>query len=244
MESDNTGGAGATGPMANMGTPVAIVIAGALVAAALYFSNGTAGTGLPTNNGNQQPTATAPDSSKVSVKEDPFIGNANAPVTVAYWFDYQCPFCKQVEQQALPQVIKNYVDTGKVKIVFKDFQFLGSDSTVAAMVAYAVWAIAPEKYEAWHEAMFVKQDAENGGWGNKADILALTTSVGVDATKVDQYITANEAKIQTDLEDDKSEGVSFGINGTPGFIIGKQLVAGAQSYAVISQAIDTALAGK
>jgi len=51
---------------------------------------------------------------------------------VAYWFDYQCPYCRRVEENVLPQLIAEHVDRGNVKIVFKDFQFLGPDSQTAA----------------------------------------------------------------------------------------------------------------
>ncbi|MBI2023890.1 thioredoxin domain-containing protein [Candidatus Giovannonibacteria bacterium] len=64
----------------------------------------------------------------VDIKNEPFIGDPNAPVTIAYWSDFQCPFCQRFEQNTLPTLVDQYVKTGKVKIVFKDFQFLGPDS--------------------------------------------------------------------------------------------------------------------
>ena len=77
---------------------------------------------------------------------------------MAYWFDYQCPYCKQEEESVFPQLEKDYIDTGKLKIVFKDFAFLGPDSDVASRAARAVWAVAPDKFRDWHKAMFDHQD--------------------------------------------------------------------------------------
>ncbi len=223
-----------------LGTPIAIVIGAAILGAALYFGNGTGQAPAPVTTGTQ-PQAPAVDSSKISTTDDPYIGNANAKLTIVEFFDYQCPFCKQVEQQVLPQLIANYVATGKARIVFKDFQFLGSDSQTAGMAARAVWEVAPGKFQAWHEAMFVNQDNENGGWGSKADILALTKSLGIDSARVDQLMTQNATAYQKEMDADKSEGAMSGVNGTPAFIIGKQLVPGAQSYDVVAAAVEAAI---
>lgn len=221
-------------------TPIAIVIAGAFVALAMLYGGTGTGTGA-TNTGTNNGTAPVVDSSKVSTKDDPFIGNPNAPLTIIYFFDYQCPFCKQVETTALPDVLKNYVATGKVKLVYKDFQFLGDDSYNAALAARAVWELAPEKFEVWHDAVFAKQDAENGGWGSQADILAVTKSVGIDSDKVNQLVTKNATVYRQEIDADRAEGQNLGVTGTPGFIIGKQVLAGAQPYAAFESAIEAAL---
>ena len=89
-----------------------------------------------------------PDSAKVAAAGEPFIGDDKAPVVMAYWYDYQCPFCRQNEESVLPRLIKDYVDTGKVKVVFKDFAFLGPDSQTAGYAARAVWQTTPDKFYA------------------------------------------------------------------------------------------------
>src|SRR6185295_7298977 len=96
-----------------------------------------------------------------------YIGSENAKVVLAYWSDYQCPFCKAVEvggipqipiEPALPEIIKQYVDAGTVRIVFKDYAFLGPDSATAALYEAAVWEAYPTRFYAWREAMFKAQD--------------------------------------------------------------------------------------
>ncbi len=91
--------------------------------------------------------------------------------------------------------------------------------------------------------MFGKQDNENAGWGNKADILALTKSLGIDSAKVEELMSSKAQDYQKAIDADKAEGVLFGIHGTPGTIIGKQLISGAEPFAVFKTAIDQALAG-
>lgn len=240
----------------SLSVPASIIIAGVIIAGAIYFSSTQRATTVTTASAPQgqqpqaaaaqpqQPAAKPVDISKVNITGEPFVGNANAPVTVAEWYDYQCPFCKRFESDAVAQLMTDYVKTGKVKLVFKDFQFLGADSQTAGLASRAIWEVAPDKFYDWHNAMFEKQDSENSGWGSKADVLALAKSFGIDTAKVDQLMTSKAAEYQKEMDADKAEGSGFGINGTPGTIIGKQLISGAQPYSAVKQLVDLALQGK
>lgn len=182
----------------------------------------------------------------VDIKNEPFIGKNDAPVTMAYWFDYQCPFCKKFETEVLPTLIKDYVDNGKLKIVFKDFQFLGPDSQDAGLTENAVWDLYPDLFFKWHEALFNAQDGENAGFGNMESILKLIEDKlpGIDSTKIKNQIESKKAEYQKDLDDDKAEAGKFGINGTPAFVIGEQSFQGAQPLNVFTQIIDVELGKK
>ena len=207
--------------------------------------NGTSAAAVPNNvaGGVPQPTLLPVDIKNVDVKGEPFIGKENAPVTIAYWSDFQCPFCKKFEQDTLPDIISQYVDSGKVKVVFKDFEFLGEDSTTASLAAHAVWETSPQNYFKWQTAMFDKQDSENSGWGSKDDVVALTKTIsGIDANKVSQLMESRKTDYQKEADADKSEGAKFNITGTPGFVIGTQSVFGAQPLSVFTQLIDAELA--
>ena len=231
-------------PTNNLAVPIAIILAGTMIAGAVLFSSAheqKTKVAIPANLPQQQAATPPVDITQVKIQGAPFIGNSNALVTVAYWSDYQCPFCKRFESDAISQLMNDYVKSGKVKIVFKDFQFLGDDSQTAGLAARAVWELAPEKYYEWHKAMFEKQDSENSGWGNKADILALTKSLGIDSVKVAQLMSNNAVEYQKTIDADKAEGGVFGINGTPGTIIGKTLISGAQPYVAVRQVIDQEL---
>ena len=190
---------------------------------------------------NPQPTV-AVNIADVDTSGEPFIGKQDAPVTLAYWFDYQCPFCKQFEVDVLPDLIDKYVNSGKLKIVFKDYQFLGEDSQNVGLAAHAVWEASPENFLKWQEAIFGKQDAENSGWGSVEDIIALTALVdGVDADKVASLMESKKAEYQKEQDDDKAEGTAMGITGTPGFIVGTQNISGAQPLSTFAAAIDALL---
>ncbi len=239
----------------SIAVPLAIVVAGLLIAGSVLFTNERQTAALVAQQKigaqNQQPQAAlAPRAADVDVKNitiagEPFIGNPNAPVTIAYWYDYQCPFCQRHEQQVMPLMIKEYVDTGKAKIVFKDYAFLGEDSISVALVERAVWEAAPDKFYAWHKMIFDNQGSENGGWAKKANILKLSKTIpGLDVAKVEALITSKEKEYKDGMQADQSEGSIYGVTGTPAFITGKHLVMGAQPYVQIKAAIDQALAEK
>ena len=228
-------------------TPLAIIVAGAMIAGSIMWSNrlppepsGLASQATERPIG--PPPAPAADITQVNLEGNPSIGDADAPVVAAYWFDYQCPYCKQEEQNVFPQLIKNYVDTGKLRIVFKDFQFLGPDSQSAGLAARAVWEAAPGSFREWHKAVFDKQDNENSGWGTKDDIIALTRTIsGIDTAKVEALMTSREADYNKAMEADKAEGNKMGVNGTPSFIIGNEMIGGAQPYESLKTAIEEVL---
>lgn len=232
----------------NLSIPIAIVIAGFLIAGAVFVNNKGAGNGVanaPQPQGATQPSAQTVDIAKVKTAGQPFIGNPNAPVTMAYWYDYQCPFCKRFETGVMPQLFTDYIKTGKVKIVYKDFQFLGQDSQTAGLAGRAVWEVAPDKFYEWHRAMYDKQDNENSGWGSQDDVLALTkTIIGADADKVAELMLSKQTEYQKAMNADKAEGSSFWVSGTPSLIIGKQMIVGAQPYSAVKQLIELVLQGK
>ncbi len=231
----------------NLYIPAAIVIAGVIIGAFVMVGLSKSGASL---GGGTQPTAKV-DIKDVDLTGDPYIGRADAPVVLAYWSDYQCPFCKAVEvggipqipiEPAIPQIIKEYVDTGKVRIVFQDYPFLSEDSTTAALYGRAIWNLYPEKYWQWREAMYKAQDEEHGGFGDEASIVALTGKIaGVDANKVKADVAANTDAYTALIEADRAEGTRFGINGTPGFITGKTLIPGAAEFPTFKEAIDKQL---
>lgn len=223
---------------------IAAFLIGVLITKVSYLekNQGTAtGSSEQVTIGDEQPQIEV-DIKDVDIKNEPYIGDANAPVVMAYWLDFQCPFCQRFEQDTLPTLIEKYVNTGKLKIVFKDFQFLGEDSITAGLAENAVWEIAPESYQAWHKAMYEKQDAENGGWGKKEDIIALTRTIpGIDADQVSALMDQKRDAYQKELDDDNQEGTKFGVSGTPGFVIGDQSVSGAQPTSTFTQLIDALL---
>lgn len=208
-----------------------VLLSGLVVTAAIVFSGA-------------KPSATpAVDIKNVKTDGAPYVGQISASVTIAEWSDYQCPACKSFEFNALPQIVKDYVDTGKVKIVFLDLAFLGSDSIDAALYGRSVWNLYPDKYVDWRTAMYNAQDEEKDiGFGNAESIDKLNATItGIDAAKVAADVKANAAAYKTMIDADKAEAQKANINSTPSFVIGTQMIAGAQSYATFKSALDVLL---
>ncbi|GEM_PF-404813 len=233
----------------------AVVLAGVMVAGTFIYTQHVAieaayaaanQQGVAAAGTNGQPANKPVNVSAVKTAGEPFIGNANAPVTIAEWSDYQCPFCKQFEMSVLPQLVANYVTAGKVKIVFKDFQFLGPDSLTAAEVGRAVWQAYPGQFYAWRQAMYQNQASENHAAdpNGLTNYLAITKTVpGIDATKIAQLIAQNKTQYDAAINADQQEGGSFGVNGTPSFVIGNgnPIVIGGGSLSQFSSLIDPVL---
>lgn len=226
--------------------PLAVVAAGLLIAGAVIW-NGS----HPTTGGTGQPTPQTANVKDIKMDGDPYLGANNAPVTIAFWSDFQCPYCKAFEvgnsqipvQPALPDIVKNYVNTGKVKIVFMDLAFLGNDSITAGEYGRAIWKLYPDKYFAWRTAMYNAQDQEGDqGFGNAASINRLNATIaGIDAGAVAADVQANKATYDAQLASDKAEAQKLGINATPSFVVGTQVLQGAYPYADFQQAIDAQL---
>ena len=90
--------------------------------------------------------------------------------------------------------------------------------------------------------MFDHQDDENSGWGNKTDILALTKSIdGIDAAKVEEYMTSRAADYAKAIQADASEGNAMGVGGTPSTLVGTNMMVGAQPYEQLKAAVDAML---
>ncbi|MGC9046568.1 MAG: DsbA family protein [Minisyncoccia bacterium] len=223
--------------------PISIIVAGLLIAVSIIYAINK--NPMPTTAPNNQQNNV--DVKTIKTNGTPIIGKPDAPVTIAYWFDYQCPFCKDFELNTLPQIMTNYVDSGKVKIIFKDLQFLDfnsprKDSQIAGYYEHAIWDLYPDKFITWRQAMFDKQDGENSGWGSEDDIINLIKTIpGIDVNKVIDQVKNNKTKYQNIMDASKQEAFNNGIQGTPGFIINKVVIAQDLPYSQFSQIIDQQL---
>lgn len=216
------------------GTAVALLLGLVVIAGAIYFGNPSAPTAG--NQGGDAPAAV--DIKDVKTEGAPFIGDEDAPVTVAVWFDFQCSFCKRFESTTLKDLKAEYVDSGKVKIVYKDFQFLGQASLDTAVYSHAVWEAAPDKWGTWFDAVMT---GEGENTLSRAALDATAAGLGIDTARVAALITEKGGQYTTTISASRDEGSSFGINGTPGSIIGTSLVAGAQPYTAVKPLVEAEL---
>jgi len=236
--------------------PGAILLGALIIGISLIIglSAGSGGGNLAAGAAGAEGETQAVNVKDVDIDGAPYIGNKNAPVTLVYWSDFQCPYCKAFEvggvpaintkiPTAMPDIIEKYVDTGKVKVVFKEFAFLGDDSVTAAEYSYAVWELYSKDFYSWRVAMMKAQDEEHGGFGDAPSIddMIRTQFSQMDLSKIKQRIVAKKDQYATMIEADKAEGGKFGINGTPGFITGTKRIGGDAPFATFAAAIDPQL---
>ena len=159
------------------------------------------------------------------------IGPADAPVTVVEFFDYSCGFCKRSAEWAteLPEKYDN-----QVRVVFKEFPILSTESEKAALAAIA--AGKQDKYVEMHMALM---ELDNGSGFGPDQIDAAAESVGVDVATMRAYMTSIE--VQKIVADAISLARTLGITGTPAFIIGDEAISGADIQRV-EALIEAALA--
>ena len=159
-------------------------------------------------------------------------------MTLIEFADFRCPFCERYFSQTENQIIKNYVDTGKVKLAFRHYAFLGPASVVASDAAEC--ANDQGKFWEFHDYLYKNQPAETDTSMYITDTLTkAAVSLGMDGNKFKTCLDSktDDAKVQQDFAD----GQKAGVNGTPAFFLNGTLISGAQPYDTFKQAIDAAL---
>lgn len=189
----------------------------------------------PTNN--QQPSAPAKVNVAVTAN-DPVKGNPNAKLTIVNFADYQCPFCARFHADAYPQIIKEYVDTGKAKFVFKNLAFLGKESTDAANAALC--AKEQNKFWEYHDKLFASQDGENKGGFAPEKLKGFAADLGLNTTQFNSCL--DSAKYNAQVTADNAEANKNGFQSTPSTAVGTTPIVGAQPYAQFKTAIEAELA--
>lgn len=231
------------------GTPISVLIGALVIAGSIYVSNGGTIAGFAKKSGSA--TGANPGSAplvagsvvQVSSDDDPFLGQTNAPVTIIEFSDFQCPYCRALWRDALPQIKSKYIDTGKVKFVYRDFPL---DIHPMAQATAEAGACANEQGKFWqfHDKVFEEQDKQGQGtirYG-EADLKTWAKEVGLNAVKFNGCL--DSGKYKQEVEKDLQDGIAAGVTGTPGsFINGRQL-KGALPFKSFEQIIEEALKQK
>lgn len=208
----------------------------------IQYLEGKAGTtsGITAAPSPSVPTApVAPSVVNVKVNDtDPIKGDPKARLTIVEFADYQCPYCERFFKDAYPQIIKDYVDTGKVKFVYKNLAFLGKESTDAANAAKC--AQEQNKFWEYHDYLFSHQGAENSGTFAPDKLKGFAATLGLNTDQFNSCLDGQKYNAQVTA--DQAEASKNGFNSTPSVAIGSTPIIGAQPYAQFKAAIDAELA--
>jgi len=174
---------------------------------------------------------------KELVDNDPVLGDKDAPLTIVDFSDFQCPFCGRFEAETFGQIKKEYIDTGKVKWVYRDFPLSFHQNAQKAAEA-AECANEQGKFWEYHGKLYATQSI----WSNTdgiSNFKSYASELGLNADKFNTCL--DSGKYKSEVEADAVDGSRAGVSGTPSFVVGKKLVVGAQPFSAFKQAIDSEL---
>ncbi len=167
------------------------------------------------------------------------MGEEDAPVTIIEYSSLTCPHCATFHRETLPKIKQTYIDTGKAKLVYRDFPF-GALALAAAMVARCA---GPAKYFGMIEILFRSQDKWSLSRNPLVEIKRVARFGGISAAGVDECLD-NEPLMKS-IQQGKAAAIKqFDVNSTPTFFIGETRIDGAQPYGEFEAAIEKALKEK
>ena len=165
------------------------------------------------------------------------LGSPSASVVITAWEDFQCPICKAANSSTLRVIEDEYVSSGKAQLVFRQFPFLGPESTLAAEASQC----AADQGEFWdyHDALFTAQAAENSGVFSKTRLKQIAASVNLEPVAFASCLDSGAHSASVAAE--KAEGVDLGVKGTPTFFVNGKRVEDWTDYGAFAALIDSAL---
>jgi len=213
--------------------PAAIVLAGIVIAAAVFYSVKN-----PSQNANVDNQKTAALAALPEVSPSDFVlGGQNAPVAIIEYSDFQCPFCAKFFKDTESALREKYIKTGKVKFIYRNFAFLGEESLWAASAARC--AGEQGKFWEYHDYLYSNQQGENQGAFSKQNLKGFASALGLDRNKFDPCLDSD--KYIKDIQDQTRAGGEAGVQGTPASFINGTLYPGALPIATFTQIIDNEL---
>ena len=146
------------------------------------------------------------------------LGSPTAPVRVVEFADLQCPFCREYSLQVLPQLVQDYVRTGKVRMEFRNLSFLGKDSVTAGRAA----AAAAQQDKLWNfvDVFYFNQGEENSGYVTPSFLHSIEKAAGVDPAKADAFAASPAS--QEPLAEADALANQFAVQSTPTILVGKR----------------------
>ncbi len=167
------------------------------------------------------------------------MGDPNAPVHIIEYGDFQCPYCLQFWTETEPQLIEEYVNTGKVYFEFRSFPIIGPESAWAAEGAYC--AGDQNKFWEYHDTLFTNWTGENVGDFTKEKLIQYAEVLGLNMAEFESCLS--EEKYKEKVEQDQAQAEADGVHATPTFFINGFKVEGSQPFSILKDLIEQALNG-
>ena len=173
----------------------------------------------------------------------PILGDPNATITLIEFGDYQCHFCNVYYQNTEHVIYENYVMTGKVNVIFKDYTIIGPDSTTAALGAHC--AGEQGKFWEYHNTLYENWNGENNGWAGQENIFRFAEQIELN---MEEFIECNiDKRYEQKISKSSNDAMTLGVTGTPAFYVISansqkvEFISGAQPYEVFEKTFNTML---
>ncbi len=191
---------------------------------------------------NEINTTKKPTLSSFYDNSSPVLGDPNAPLTMIEFGDYQCTFCKKFFHETEESIIINYVETGKVKILFKDFIVVGDDSVMAANAAHC--ANDQKMFWQYHSTLYNNWEGEGTGWASFERLHEFGAMLGLDMNEFSECMS--ELKWKELVDSSQMDGRTLGVTATPTFFVIDEnnnvlKIIGSQHYDVFKDTFDSLL---
>lgn len=171
--------------------------------------------------------------------DDPLaLGDEDAPVVLIAYSDFTCPFCATWAQETQPELVERYVDSGELRIEWREFPYLGEPADTLSIGALA--AGEQDSFWEYQEVVFDSQDDLTSASQPEEELMGIVDDLGLDSDRFAEDLEDEELAEKVDA--DFSQGMQIGVSGTPAFIINGDPVMGAQPLDVFVNSIDLALA--
>ncbi|CEG31068.1 DsbA family protein [Peribacillus simplex] len=176
------------------------------------------------------------------IEGQPTLGDSDAPITVVEFGDFKCPSCKAWGETIYPQLMSDYVDTGKVKFSYINVLFHGDESKLGSLAGEAVYKQNPESYWIFHKELFKAQPSENhdGLWITNEKIFEIAKTI----PEIDVQQLQNDLENQTSLEEVKKDEKlveEFKVQSTPSIMVNGTMLEDPFDYEKIKSLIDKEL---
>ena len=220
--------------------PLIVAAVAALVLGVVLLQGGDEQEDAPADAAPATASAAPPESWEQLVRRDPddpmALGEADAPVVMVAYSEFQCPFCGKFARDTEPVLVEKFVEDGTLRIEWRDFPYLGAESTVAARGGRA--AAAQDRFWEFEEAMYADQLPPNSGNLDEDYLVSVAEDIGLDVDRFRDDLDSPEA--EQAVQDDFAEGQAIGVTGTPAFVINGVPVIGAQPTEVFERTIEKA----
>lgn len=170
---------------------------------------------------------------EVSADDDPFLGDENAPITIIEFSDFQCPYCGKFDEDTLPELKEKYIDTGKIKFIYRDYPLEFHQYAQKAAEA-SECAHEQDKYWEYHDILFKNQNDLTVD-----DLKKYAADLKLDTNKFNECL--DSSKYKEEVEKDFNDGQSYGVSGTPAFFVNGILISGAQPFSAFEEIIEQEL---